>query len=188
MAPLLPKRRNTWLPSSEERALLLEEGLEGGEVHDRGVHLDLAEVGVDGVPRASCRCRRRTRGRGRRRPSSASRRSRGCRSRAARRTPRAPWRTAAARGGGPAGCRRCPRGGAMRDTSPLSFFGTSTSHALSFLRWIDAARVHPPGSATPRESAAARRAPGSRASSPGRRASTADSHTASQVTSSKLSS
>ena len=24
----------------------------------------------------------------------------------------------------------------MRDTSPLSFFGTSTSHALSFLRWI----------------------------------------------------
>ncbi len=33
----------------EERPLLLEERLERGEVHDRGVHLDLAEVGVDGA-------------------------------------------------------------------------------------------------------------------------------------------
>ena len=75
----------------------------------------------------------------------------------------------------------------MRDTSPLSFFGTSTSHELSFLRWITRRAFTPQAGDTAGKRSCEK---GTRISSVQPRSSrvTADSHTASQVTSSKLSS
>ncbi len=76
----------------------------------------------------------------------------------------------------------------MRDTTPLSFFGTSASQALSFLRWITRRALIPhasPAAAVKRSCAS-----GTLISSdqPDSSRVTADSQTASQVTSSKLSS
>ena len=81
-----------------------------------------------------------------------------------------------------------PSSRAMRETRPLSFFGTSSSQAVSFLRWITRRAFTPQSWPSPDGKRSC--AKGSRSSSdqPSESRVTADSQTASQLTSSKLSS
>ncbi len=76
----------------------------------------------------------------------------------------------------------------MRETRPFSFFGTSSSQELSFLRWTTRRAFTPQLWPTTEGKRSCEN--GSRSSSvqPDSSRDTADSQTASQVTSSKLSS
>ena len=81
-----------------------------------------------------------------------------------------------------------PSSSAMRETRPLSFFGTSSNQELSFLRWITRRALTPQLWPTTEGKRSCENGNRSSSVQPVSSRVTADSHTASQVTSSKLSS
>ena len=121
-------------PLDEERALLLVEGLEGREVDDGRIHFDLPEVGIDGGVERQAAAHA---------PLEVQAGAGECPRTVVERIARVGRRNelAARHGVGQqlevVGLRdavestRC----AIRHASPLSFFGTMTSHGYSFFRW-----------------------------------------------------